>query len=391
MGTAESPVRHTEDTRAPTRGFDSGRYDDSASADQIQVDIDRTRGEIDQTLDALGERLHPRHLLDDVLDLFRSEGGAHDYGRTARSIGRRAVRQIKDHPVPAMLIGAGLAWMLFEEDEPGYSRNAEPPMYSGSYVDARTGEPYDLETYGHEWQEGEPHHAGMGEKARQTGAAIQGKAAGAGASLKHAGEAVRGAAAGAAARAGEWAGSARHGAARMGHSAGVYGRRARTGAGRMSRGASRRMQEGYAYSRDRFEDALDEYPLAVGVGVLALGLLAGLALPRTRREDEWMGEASDEMKEQAWDTAEDLRERGMEAVQSTAAAARDEAERQGLGTGELMEKVKHVASEAMHAAQETAHQEGIDTGSLKEKGQAVMERTQEQGKQEFAQKQETLK
>src|SRR5690606_1868919 len=120
MGTAESPVKHSETTGMPHDGSRS-QYDDQASVDQIQTDIDRTRGEIDETLDALSERLHPRHLLDDVFDLFRSKGGGHDYGRTARSIGRQAARQIKDHPVPALLIGAGLAWMFFEEDEEEYT------------------------------------------------------------------------------------------------------------------------------------------------------------------------------------------------------------------------------------------------------------------------------
>ena len=50
---------------------------ESASSDEIRSDIRGTRRDLDQTLDQLGERLHPRHLLDDVLDLFRNtpEGG----------------------------------------------------------------------------------------------------------------------------------------------------------------------------------------------------------------------------------------------------------------------------------------------------------------------------
>ena len=43
----------------------------------IRSDIDVTRRRMDDTMDALGERLQPRHLLDEVLGYFRgnsSEG-----------------------------------------------------------------------------------------------------------------------------------------------------------------------------------------------------------------------------------------------------------------------------------------------------------------------------
>jgi len=51
---------------------------ESAPSDEIRSHIRGTRRDMDQTLDQLGERLHPRHLLDDVLDLFRNtpEGSA---------------------------------------------------------------------------------------------------------------------------------------------------------------------------------------------------------------------------------------------------------------------------------------------------------------------------
>ena len=98
--------------------------------------------------------------------------------------------------------------------------------------------------------------------------------------------------------------------------------------------------------QDRFRAASDEYPLAVGGAFLAAGLLTGLLLPRTEQEDEWMGEASDELKEQTRRKGEELVEEGKEAAARTADAALDEAEKRGITPDSLAEKARRVVSEA---------------------------------------------
>jgi len=50
-------------------------YPADAGSGEIREEIRRTRAEMDETVDALGERLKPRHLLDDFLDMFRGSGG----------------------------------------------------------------------------------------------------------------------------------------------------------------------------------------------------------------------------------------------------------------------------------------------------------------------------
>jgi hypothetical protein len=102
--------------------------------------------------------------------------------------------------------------------------------------------------------------------------------------------------------------------------------------------------------QDRFRDASDEYPLAVGGAFLAAGLLTGLLLPRTEQEDEWMGEASDELKEQTRRKGEELVEEGKEAAARTADAALDEAEKRGMTPDSLAEKARSVVSEATSTA-----------------------------------------
>ena len=95
-----------------------------------------------------------------------------------------------------------------------------------------------------------------------------------------------------------------------------------------------------------------------------------------------MGEASDELKDQAREMVGDAQHRGAQALHATVEAVQGEAQNQGLAGGEFVEKVKHVAGEAMGAAKRAAKEEGLDTQSLKEKGQAVASTATEHAKQE---------
>ena len=54
---------------------------------------------------------------------------------------------------------------------------------------------------------------------------------------------------------------------------------------------------------DGFERLLRRNPLMVGAAAMAVGAAVGLALPETERENEWMGEAREELFERAQDMA----------------------------------------------------------------------------------------
>jgi hypothetical protein len=129
---------------------------------ELEHDIQQTRTEMDETIHKLSERLSPRRLMDEAYDYLRSSTGLtrDEMAHHAKSIGKSAARSIKRHPIPSLLIGAGLLYMLFEQDEDEerdfHSQWDGIPEYSGSFVDARTGEPYDLETYGAEWRQEVP-------------------------------------------------------------------------------------------------------------------------------------------------------------------------------------------------------------------------------------------
>jgi hypothetical protein len=449
-------------TRSNTRNSTSDT--DTRSSEEIEREIARTRAEMDETLNEVEERVRPRHLIDEVFEAFRSSEAGGDMAAKARDAAKVVGRQIKKHPVPALLFGAGLVWMLFEDDEddrPGsrsrsrqdfsaggfYPRCAWHEDYdwsgedeqswtdqarsaldslketladtgrttrdkmravadkvrgltgkkyqsnwrnlrehSGSFVDARTGEPYD-DSYGWEWREAqgldylaegehdEHDEHGWGHKAEQALESIR-------STLSEQGHGVKRQLANVTSHLTSFADTAR------GRSA-DYGRQVRDQAGRLASRtkhatrhagevAYRQAREGYHYASDRVGEAVEEYPLAVGAACLGLGLLVGLAIPETRQEDRLMGDTSDELKHKAKEASREALHRGQHIAEQTAHAALDEAERQGLTPGQLGERVREAAR---HVA-ETVQEEAEETGHMTGKAHRVAERAVETAKSE---------
>lgn len=50
-------------------------------------------------------------------------------------------------------------------------------------------------------------------------------------------------------------------------------------------------------ARGEFTQLLDTYPLAVGAGMVALGVAVAVAIPMSRKEDQWMGSSREKMVE----------------------------------------------------------------------------------------------
>ena len=443
------------------------------SSDDIKRDIDRTRYEMDETLDELSERLQPRHLLDDLIDMFRSNtGGAGEAKAIAQRTGRSFMHQVQENPVPLALIGAGIAWMMISgrrDDREYYATyRGEPLPYPDDprYDLYEAGIEYSYETSGPAvYPEGEPgyyastsmiygegessgegrmsaagekmkgaagdvkHRAGeakdsAAERARAAGASVKGAAASArhsASSAAHtAAERSRRAASRARHGVGRAASSARHGVRRAGdavsgaasstaegarsaaHLARIraeqMGRRARyrgrVMGNQMRRGAEEmqhKMYRGYRYSREEVEHGVEEHPLGMGVGVFALGILAGLALPQTRREDELMGEWSDEMKHRAAESGQTLMRRGMDTARHTAHAAREELEREGLTPSALTEKFSRVILDSEEAARDAAQREGLTVTQLREKAQHVVDEAARTAKHEGKEDKEAAK
>lgn len=102
-------------------------------------------------------------------------------------------------------------------------------------------------------------------------------------------------------------------AGRVRGKAGEAGRQLRGKQAELRQGARRRA----AQAGQRWSRMLDEQPLVLGLGGVALGALLGGSLPPTEREDAVLGEARDRAlataAEKGRETAEDARERAEEA------------------------------------------------------------------------------
>ena len=367
--------------------------DDSGSA-AAQHEVDRTRARMDDTIDTLAQRLRPSSLLGDVLDWFATDDGrrmssdnSEKAKRAARRAGSTAWEKVRNNPVPSALIGAGIAYLFLKGDEDEVTRkrimrhSREPRMYGGSYVDARTGEPYDLDEYGNpvSRHEGEGFGERMKEYAHEAGDAARSAAGAMRRGISRAAGAVSETASDAASRAGDAASRARSSMASRASSAGSATTHGMSHAGDWAasrgrsawRGSARRGRQGYAYSRDRFEDGIEEHPLAMGMAALAAGMLAGLAVPRTRSEDRMYGEYAHRLKDQGKDLAHEAWERGRHVAEAGADAARREAENRGMTRDSLRDRARDLAEQAKEATSSIGHAAKDAAREAKDSAKAV--------------------
>lgn len=121
-----------------------------------------------------------------------------------------------------------------------------------------------------------------------------------------------------------------------------------------ARGAGRAARRQAGELGHRAGNLFEEHPLIVGAGVALLGALIGMALPRSRREDELVGEASDRAVEMAREKAGALRDVAVRTVEQAAATAKEELEGRGLTPEGLKDKAGDVADEVKAAAGEVA-------------------------------------
>ena len=98
------------------------------------------------------------------------------------------------------------------------------------------------------------------------------------------------------------------------------------------------------------EDLYEEAPLAFGAAAMALGLMGGLLVPTTRKEEELMGEASGRFKEKARELGESALHQGAEMAQAV--------KQEVVGEGDLhiVDKAKEVVRTVIGAGREQVKQ-----------------------------------
>ncbi len=289
------------------------------SAATIEREVDAERAKVSRTIDALQDKMSVGSIVDQVTEAVGAHGGD-----VARNLGR----QMRDNPLPLILTGVGLAWLMagsghrrsdrdydldddFDDDDDLYSSpsyagstyprrtslGAERPLGTRAYdsgISSHGSDPLRPHEYGGEAEDG--NGRGIGDKVKDAAGSVQEKASGLAESAGDFGRKVSG-------TLGDTAASVSEGA-----------RSRATAARRAAMRRGRNAQEGISRM-------LEEQPLVFGALALAIGAAVGGALPRTRTEDEWVGAHSDRLKHAATDMA---KEEGRK-LQATASAVVDEA------------------------------------------------------------------
>lgn len=96
-------------------------------------------------------------------------------------------------------------------------------------------------------------------------------------------------------------------------------------------------------ARQKTSDGIDANPVAALIGGLALGALAAAVLPRTRKEDELLGDIGGRINETA---------RG--AAQAAQAAGRDKLDELGINKDAALGKAKELAQAVGDVARDSA-------------------------------------
>lgn len=313
--------------------------------EQLEDEIAQIRSSLDDTLDAIQRKLSPGPLMNQVWDYLKS--GPVDFSGNLGAT-------IRDNPVPVSLLGIGLAWLMMSRPDgraertahhsvPGLDTNFlaygyasprdEDEQHLGESADPMAGdydESYDSNSYRRIMAEEEIDPDQMAESSEAEYFSSTGSSTG---RFRRAGQGARRARARVGRMAHDAGGRLSGGVRSARHAAGEFGHEWGDRFGHLTRDQAARAREGYQHM-------LHERPLVLGAIGVALGAAIGAALPSTRREDELMGRARDdllnkaevagrEQLDKAGHVAGAAGEAAQDAARDVKDAAREEADHQG--------------------------------------------------------------
>ena len=310
-----------EPTRSELDADFEGRSD--KTPEEIEREIEQTRGRLSRDIDELGNKLNPQNLKEEAKSAIKgaAQGAVSNVGEQARRTGSRLVEVIRENPLPVIAVGAGVTWLLTQRNRSEMSGNR---MARYAYT-------------GPERRQGENWQSGSGVRGR-VGSTVSG--------MK---DSVSEATSGVAERAGEIKD-------RAGERIGELGSEARR--------QTRRL-------KTNLEHTAEENPLALAIGAAVVGLALGMLLPGTQREDEVMGSARDQLVDRAERTVERAKDAAVEAgreiketVQTEIQERKPEIKQVVQEAGQTVkEQVKQSAKRVKNEAKDAAKEPTQDPGS----------------------------
>ena len=245
-----------ETTRMTGRAPQSSDLDPESErrAREIEGEIASTRADLSETIDALQEKLRPGNLASEATERVKTvtTEKVRSMAETASGTAQQMMSDTRQNPVPALLIGAGVAWLLVDRARKGNGHQREHAGWS-EYSPQRSSSYSETEDYYRS-----PEYRG-GQRLRSGRSSSEGI--------------------------GTWA-------------------REATGEARQT---ARRAQNG-------LQRLLRQNPLLVGAAAMLVGAAVGAALPETEKENEWMGDARDTVVDRAQHAAQNATEAVKEAA-----------------------------------------------------------------------------
>ncbi len=245
---------------------------DMNSAD-YEREIEHTREEINETLHSLENKLSPRELWNQTVD---------EWGDELKGFSGNFGRAIRDNPVPAVLMGVSMLWLMT-----GSGPGNRPDSSGGM---SRKTDRFKDRYYGTKHRTGEKVNEISG-KMKSTYQGVKAKAT----------ESM-----------GDVSDKIKNVSEDMDH----YGEQFR----HSNRGMKRRM-------RTKGSDIANR-PLLLAAAGLALGSLAALSVPMTRKEEELLGPRGSDIRKKAEEVGREQLEKGKKTVAAAGAAAGEAARKE---------------------------------------------------------------
>ena len=230
--------------------------DEAAEVAEIRADIEGTREEMGGTLNELGDRLEPGHLVNQVKENVR-EATIGRVEETARGVSEMVMDTIRRNPIPAAVAGAGLA-MLWANRRQGARSGSNASYGTGYGYQSRPASVYEADS-----------EQGIGSKARDAASSVGGAVGSVAEGAQQAtGEVIE--------RAGETA-----------------------------------QQVGW-----KLDSFMQANPLAMGAIAIGAGAVVGSVLPETPQERYMLGNASRQVSSAVRDTVEQATAKAEEKLDS---------------------------------------------------------------------------
>lgn len=254
---------------------------DSMSSGEIRDEIEYTRNQMSDTLDAILRKLSPSELVNQAMRYFNGpKAFASNLGNT-----------VKKNPMPVALLGIGLAWLIASSSAGDGSRATVHEEASESTYPEREG------------------RSRVKEKMEGAVSTVRDKMSDMSQSIKDRTEKVK-----------EKVWSAREKASQTREKISGTAAGASQQASRLSiatRHQAQRVKSGVTY-------LWNEQPFVLAAMGFAIGAVLGMSLPSTHLEDEAMGQKRDQLKEQAketWEKSKETVKGAAESAQETMASA----------------------------------------------------------------------